>query len=116
MFHRNPPKLKRYVFSVTVGSGPQKGDSRDSGEFMAPDDDAAAWQKAQVLLGQNKLVEDGDYLQLSGDGREIQGTEIGSSGNAHWIAARRTSGAGRQGASSLAAVTTSEGVFETRLG
>jgi hypothetical protein len=93
MFRRNPPKLKRYVFSVTVGSGPQKGDLRDSGEFMAPDDDAAAWQKAQLLLGQNKLVEDGDYLQLSADGREIQGTKIGSSGNAHWIAARR-SGAG----------------------
>lgn len=62
-------------YQATVLAGPDHRDARDSHEFLSVSDDQA-WGKAHEWIDKNTLVEDGDYLQLSENGRGVRGTLI----------------------------------------
>jgi hypothetical protein len=67
--------MKRYSASIIISSGPGKGNSRDSKTFSAVDDDDA-WAMAMDWAAKNPMVDDGDYLQLSANGRGVKGAAL----------------------------------------
>jgi|NGEPerStandDraft_6_1074524.scaffolds.fasta_scaffold537195_1 hypothetical protein len=67
--------LKRYTASIIVGHGPEQGTGRDATTILAIDD-GEAWEKAMDWGAANSVVQDGDYLQLSENGRGVKGTPL----------------------------------------